>query len=147
MSFSKLELIRVLNESSVNTHFIARLEFNLDYLSSAHKRASFEILKLNSARFNYIPICPYNFPLLFFFSIFKNPSLKLIYLGGNLPSQIFAPFCSIYMYYDNKNMSSFGFRIFHLGLDNLRVGLHLTLIYTKGYLLVLLFMRFLYENC
>jgi hypothetical protein len=34
-----------------------------------------------------------------------------------------------------------------LGLDNLRVGLHLTLIYTKGYLLVLLFMCFLYEDC
>jgi hypothetical protein len=35
-------------------------------------------------------------------------------------------------------MSSFGFRIFQLGLDSVRVGLCLTLIYTIGYLLVYL---------
>jgi hypothetical protein len=35
--------------------FIARLEFELDYLGSTHKRASLEIFKLDSARLDYIP--------------------------------------------------------------------------------------------
>jgi hypothetical protein len=51
----ELELARILNESSLNMQFIARLEFELDYLGSTHKRASLEIFKLDSARLDYIP--------------------------------------------------------------------------------------------
>jgi hypothetical protein len=54
MSFSTSLLARVLNESSLSTHFIAPLKFELNYLSSTHKRASLEILKLDSARLDYI---------------------------------------------------------------------------------------------
>jgi hypothetical protein len=53
--FNELELARVLNESSLNMQFIARLEFKLDYLGSTHKWASLEIFKLDSARLDYIP--------------------------------------------------------------------------------------------
>jgi len=35
--------------------FIARLEFELDYLGSTHKQASLEIFKLDLARLDYIP--------------------------------------------------------------------------------------------
>jgi hypothetical protein len=51
----ELELARVLNEPSLNMQFIARLEFELDYLGSTHKRDSLKIFKLDSARLDYIP--------------------------------------------------------------------------------------------
>jgi hypothetical protein len=35
--------------------FIAWLEFELDYLGSTHKRASFEIFKFDSTWLDYIP--------------------------------------------------------------------------------------------
>jgi hypothetical protein len=54
----ELKLARVLNEPSLNTHFIAQLELELYYLNSTYKQASFEILKLDSARLEYIPTAP-----------------------------------------------------------------------------------------
>jgi hypothetical protein len=40
----------------LNTYFIALLEVKLDYLSSTRKRANLEILKLDSAQLDYIPV-------------------------------------------------------------------------------------------
>jgi hypothetical protein len=49
----ELKLAQVLNEPSLSTHFITRLEFELDYLSLTYKLINLEILKLSSARLNY----------------------------------------------------------------------------------------------
>jgi hypothetical protein len=43
-----------------------RLEFELDYLGSTHKQTSFEIFKLDSVRFDFIP----NGAFFFFFFLF-----------------------------------------------------------------------------
>jgi hypothetical protein len=41
----------------LNMQFIARFEFELDYLGLTHKRANFKIFKLDSVRLDYIPTC------------------------------------------------------------------------------------------
>ena len=49
----ELELARILNELSLNTHFITQLELEVGSNKHLRKRASLKILKLDSARLDY----------------------------------------------------------------------------------------------
>jgi hypothetical protein len=57
----ELEFARILYELSLNMHFIARLELELDSNKHLHKRAKLKILKLNSTRLDYGPTLFHDF--------------------------------------------------------------------------------------